>query len=215
MVRFQHFLNGIAILALLATAAVAQESTTPAPAETPAQAEPPATSDSPGTPDSQDTEEPADDFSLGEVPDEIETIELTPDLAKKALDVYVIVREKYKDADLENYDSLQDFVDQNAQGKFFDADVKAAGFTDVNQWNLAITTLSFAYSNTLEDQTDDIRQEIENVKNDPDLAQDIKDRMVKSFEAMIPSANNTKIVEELIKDQTYAEKLKGLDVESE
>jgi hypothetical protein len=209
MVRFQHCLNGIAILALLATAAVAQESTTPAPAETPGQAEPPT------TPDAPDAEEPADDFSLGEVPDEIETVELTSDMAKKALDVYVIVREKYKDADLENYDSLQDFVDQNAQGKFFDADVKAAGFTDVNQWNLAITTLSFAYSNTLEDQTDDIRQEIENVKNDPDLAQDIKDRMVKSFEAMIPSANNTKIVEELIKDQTYAEKLKGLDVESE
>ena len=40
------------------------------------------------------------------------------------MDAYVLVREKYKDAALENYESLQDFVDQNAQGKEFEADLK-------------------------------------------------------------------------------------------
>lgn len=203
MARFQHVLIGLALL--LAGPSMAQE-TSPAPVPDAA----PSATEEPSAP--EDASE--DDFSLGEVPT-IETMELTPDIAKRALDAYVSVREKYKDAALENYDTLQDFVENNAQGRAFEADIKAAGFPDVEQWNLAITTLGFAYSNTLEDQSEDIKQQIEEIKADGELAQDMKDRMAKSLEAMIPSENNTKIVEELIKDQTYAEKLKSLDVESE
>ncbi len=216
-------------------APAAPAAATPAPATPAAPATPDAASPAaPATPDAAATPEdgaasgqtppdanategqpPADDeVSLGEIP-EIQTIEMMADTARKALDAYLLVKEKYKDADLENYENLQDFVDQNAQGKAFEADIKGFGFANVNDWNLAITTLVFTYTNVVDDQTEDIRQQIEDIKADTELAQDMKDRMITSLTAMIPSENNRKVVEELIKDPAYAEKLKQLETEGE
>jgi hypothetical protein len=156
----------------------------------------------------------ADGLSVGEIP-AVETEELTPEMARKALDGYVMVHEKYKDSPLENYDDLQAFVDKDPKGKEFETDVKSFGFKDVNDWNLAITTLSFAYTNVLDDQTSDIKQQIEEVKADTEMAQDMKDRMTKSLQAMIPSDNNHKIVEDLIKDPAYSDKIKLLETTAE
>lgn len=155
-----------------------------------------------------------DDFSVGEIP-AVETVELTDDSARKALDAYVLVREKYKDAALENYESLQDFVDQNAQGKEFETDLKSFGFSDASTWNVTISTVSFAYANMLDDQSADIRQQIEEVKQDAEMAQDMRDRMVQALTAMIPSDNNKAVLERLAKDPVYSEKLKQLETEEE
>jgi hypothetical protein len=155
-----------------------------------------------------------DNMSLGEVP-QVETIELTDALARKALDVYVLVKDKYKDAELENYENLQDFVDQNPKGKEFEADVKAAGFASVNDWNTAITTLGYAYSGTIDDQSADIKQQVGEITADTTIAQDMKDRMIASLNALIPSDNNKKVITALIADQAYNDKLKQLDVNGE
>jgi hypothetical protein len=162
-----------------------------------------------------DGEEPViDDLSIGEIPI-IETVELTPDLAKHAIDGFLLVREKYKDAELENYENLQDFVDQNPQGKAFEADIKTFGFANVSDWNLAITTVGFTYTNIIDDQSEDIRQQIAEIQADTELAQDMKDRMIASLNAMIPSENNRKVVEDLMKDPVYVEHLKLLESEEE
>jgi hypothetical protein len=183
----------------------------PVPADPAAPAVDPSTSD----PSAADTEGgSADGLSVGEIP-AVETEELTPEMARKALDGYVMVHEKYKDSPLENYDDLQAFVDKDQKGKEFETDVKSFGFKDVNDWNLAITTLSFAYTNVLDDQTSDIKQQIEEVKADTEMAQDMKDRMTKSLQAMIPSDNNHKIVEDLIKDPAYSDKIKLLETTAE
>jgi hypothetical protein len=145
----------------------------------------------------------------------VETTELSADMAKRAIDVYAVVKEKYKDADIEQYDNLQDFVDQNPKGKEFETDIKASGFQSVNDWNLAVTTASFTYTNIVDDQTDDIKQQIEEIKKDADLSQEVKDRMSSSLAAMIPSDNNRKVIEELMKDPAYTEKVKILQVEEE
>jgi hypothetical protein len=158
--------------------------------------------------------EGGDQMSIGEVPS-VETEELTPDMARKALDAYVMVHDKYKDSPLENYEDLQAFVDKDPKGKDFESDVKTYGFKDVNDWNLAITTLSFAYTNVVDDQTGDIKQQIEEITSNTEMAQDMKDRMVKSLQAMIPSENNRKIVDELIKDTAYGEKIKLLETTAE
>jgi hypothetical protein len=155
-----------------------------------------------------------DDFSLGDIPI-VETVELSADVARKALDTYVLVREKYKDAALENFENLQDFVDQTPQGKLFEADVKAAGFADVNAWNTTITTLSFAYDNSIEDQTADIQQQISELQADVEMAQDMRERMITALKAMIPSDNNKKVLAELKLDAAYADKLKLLESEAE
>jgi hypothetical protein len=155
-----------------------------------------------------------DDFSIGDIPI-VETLELTLDKAKKALDTYVLVREKYKDAELENFENLQDFVDQTPQGKAFEVDVKAAGFADVTEWNTTITTLSFAYDNSVDDQTTDIQQQITELRADTEMAQDMRDRMITALNAMIPSENNKKVLEALKADTAFAEKLKLLESEGE
>lgn len=157
---------------------------------------------------------PEDEVSIGEIP-VVQMVELTPETAQKAVDAYVIVKEKYKDAELENFDSLQDFVDRDPLGKAFEADIKAAGFANVTDWNLAITTVGAAYSNIIDDQSTDIKQQIEEVEKDTELAQDMKDRIITSLNALIPSENNHKIVQQLIDNPAYTEKLKLLETEEE
>jgi hypothetical protein len=150
--------------------------------------------------------------SLGEIP-AVETVDLTPDLAKRALDAYIMVREKYKDANLEEYENLQDFVDETDLGKKFEADIKSYGFANVNEWNTAVTSVGVAYSGIVDDQSGDIRQQIEDVKKDNSIAQDMKDRMIASLNAMIPSDNNKKVVAEMMKDPGTVERLKLLGEE--
>lgn len=151
-----------------------------------------------------------DEMSLGEIP-EVVTVELTPETAKRAVDVFAMVREKYADANLEDFESLQDFVEKGELGPQLDSDIKAAGFADVTQWNVAITTVGFAYTAIADDQTEDIRLQIEDIRNDNTIAQDLKDKWIASLSAMIPSDNNRKIVQDLMADPRYLEKLKLLD----
>jgi hypothetical protein len=189
--------------------------TTPAtPLADPNQLEVPAPGDTDSTVDPSAADGSGEDVSMGEIPD-VEVIELKADVSRKALDAYVLVREKYKDENLEDYDSFPDFVAKSPKGKDFEADVKQAGFTSMDEWYAVITNLSFAYANLINDQTTDLKQQIEEIKSDTTMAQDMKDRMVKAISAMIPSDNNKKIVEEMSKDPAYAEKIKVLETESE
>lgn len=168
------------------------------------------TSEEPPPPEGEQPEFSEDDFNLGEIPD-IKSVELTVDMAKRALDTWLMVSEKYKDADLEAYDDLQEFVDKNEQGYAFETDIKSAGFVSVAEWNVAITSLSFAYSGVLDDPTAEIHAQIEEIKADDTLAQDLRDRMIASLSAMIPSENNKKVVQELLADPIYKEKLEQLE----
>jgi hypothetical protein len=183
------------------------------PAAPPAADAPPAPGDV-TQPPADDEAQPPDEPSLGEV-EEVKVVDLNPDMAQRALDAYVLLKEKYKDAQLENYESLQNFVDKDPQGKAFETDVKAAGFANVDDWNTAITTVSNAYSNIVNDQSADINQQIEEVQKDPELAQDMKDRLTNSLKALIPTENNRKVVQGLIDNAANAEKLKQLDTEGE
>lgn len=154
------------------------------------------------------------EVSIGEIPT-IETIELTPDIAKRALDSYIAAKEKYVDSDFDQFENLQDFVDQTDDGKRFEADIKAAGFANVSDWNLAITTLGLTYTSIIDDQSADLQQQIQEVEEDPHLAQDMKDTMIKALKSLIPSENNRKVIGDLMDDPVYGSRLKLLDIEEE
>lgn len=154
------------------------------------------------------------DVSIGDIPD-VKTEELTVDLAKKAIDGAQMVHDKYQDSPLENYDTLQDFVDKDPKGKQFETDVKALGFASIDDWNVAVTSVSVAYNNILDDQTADIKQQIEDITKSADMAQDMKDKAIKSLNASLPSANNTKIIQDLMKDKKYGEEIKLLETTEE
>ncbi len=210
----------LAVLATFAVAAFIPANThfaNAAPLEDPeAPLAPPAAAGPPDgglAPDDWDSPD-ANEVSVGEIPT-IETIELTPDIAKRALDSYIAAKEKYVDSDFDQFENLQDFVDQTDDGKKFEADIKAAGFANVSDWNLAITTLGLTYSSVIDDQSADLQLQIQEVEEDPQLAQDMKDTMIKALKSLIPSENNRKVIEGLMDDPVYGDRLKLLDIEEE
>ena len=71
-------------------------------------------------------------------------VAIPADIAHRAVDTLALVKDKYQDSNLENYENWQDFVDQTDDGKRFEADSKAAGFATVDEWNVAITNGGFA-----------------------------------------------------------------------
>ena len=206
---------GAAFIGLLTMTSSYAQQAAPVDPKKPAAQATPALDAKPADPSAADSSGAGpDDMSIGEIPD-VQTEELTPDLARKALDGYALVHVKYQDSPLEDYQDLQEFVDKDPKGKDFEKDIKGFGFTSVNDWNLAVTSLSFAYTNVLDDQTGDLKQQMDEITADNTMAQDMKDRMIKSLKAMIPSDNNKKIVDDLIKDSVYAEKIKLLETSEE
>ena len=93
--------------------------------------------------------------------------------------------------------------------------MKAAGFPNVDEWNIVITTVSSAYANITNDQSADITQQIDEVQKDTELAQDMKDKLTNSLKALIPTENNRKVVQALIDNTANTEKLKLLETEDE
>ena len=93
--------------------------------------------------------------------------------------------------------------------------MKAAGFANVMEWNTAFTAVGFAYAAIVDDQTSDIEAQIADLEADTEIATDMKDRMIASLRAMIPSDNNKKVIEDLLDDPVYGDKLKQLDLVEE
>ena len=138
----------------------------------------------------------------------IPSVELTIETAKRALDAYERVGTKYNDQGLADYDSLEKFVASTEAGKKLEAEVKEFGFSDISDWNAAITSVTTAYNTILHDQGEDIRNQIDAVKADKTLSQAKKNRIIASLNALIPSDNNKTVIKALMKDSVYAEKLK-------
>jgi hypothetical protein len=152
---------------------------------------------------------PPDEMSLGEVPPD-QTVELTLDVAKKAIDAFVLVRDKYADTTIYQYETLEEFVEKTDEGKRFDGDIKTFGFSTVGEWNVAISTVGLTYTAVSDGPAYDIAAQIDEIKADMTIAKDMKDRMIASLSSLIPSENNKKVLNDLIKDPNYSEKLRLL-----
>ena len=141
----------------------------------------------------------------------VETVELTLDAAKRALDAFADVRDKYNDQGIENFESLEEFVTNTDAGKRLEADIKAHGFSDVTEWNKTVTTVSFAYSAVFDGQETDIRRQIEAIRNDRGLDEAERGQILAYLDSLLPSENNKKVLRELLDDPIYRERLKLLD----
>lgn len=153
---------------------------------------------------------PPDSPELGAVAP-VETVELTLDSAKRALDAFADVRDKYNDQGIEKYESLKEFVAKTDAGKRLEADIKTHGFSDVTEWNKAVTTVSFAYSAVFDGQETDIRRQIEAIRNDGGLNEAERSQILTYLDSLLPSENNKKVLRELLDDPIYRERLKLLD----
>jgi len=162
-------------------------------------------SDNDNTNENDNTQEMAPAIST------VETVELTPDLAKRAIDGFVKLKKNYQDTDIAEYESLEQFVAQAKEGPALEKDIKSFGFKTVGEWNTAITSVSFAYAALSGTHEDEIRQELENIEKEVDLDQQMKTSLVEGLRSMLPSDNNKKIVADLNMQKVWAEKLKLLE----
>jgi hypothetical protein len=142
-----------------------------------------------------------------------ETVELTIDIAKRALDALAEVRDKYTTEGIENYVTLEEFVAETEAGKRLEADIMAHGFADITDWNVAIMAVGFAYSAIIYDYEADLRQQIEDVRNDPNLDEEMRAQLVAGLTALLPSRGNRIVVQALLDDPTYRDKLRLLQEE--
>jgi hypothetical protein len=136
------------------------------------------------------------------------TVELTADLARRALDAYAEVLDKYSDEELAGYETLEDFVAGSEAGKRLEADIIKFGFANVTEWNNAIMAVGFAYNAVVDDSEEGIREQIEEIRAAPDIAEDERTRLIASLNALLPSDGNKTILRQLLNDPIYREKLK-------
>ena len=153
---------------------------------------------------------PFEDLEDGQIP-LVETVELTFEIAKNAVNALSEVRDKYDGRGIDEFETLEEFVENTQAGKELQADVQRYGFANITEWNRAISSVGFAYSAISNDEETLIREQISDIKDDPDIAEPTRVKMIASLEAMIASTNNKAIIRQLLDDTYYAAKLKLLD----
>ena len=145
--------------------------------------------------------------------EELDTENLTVDAAKRAIDAFAEVRDKYNDAGLENYESLEEFVAETAAGKRLEAEIRSYGFSDITDWNETIMAVGIAYSAFVYDYAADLRQQIRAVRDDPTIEDELRAQLITGLNALMPSINNRVVMQELFNDQSYRDKLRLLEEE--
>jgi hypothetical protein len=139
-----------------------------------------------------------------------EQVPLTEDAAKRAIDAFIKLKSAYQDTDIAEYETLEQFVAEAKEGPALEADIKSFGFQSVGEWNNTIMSVSFAYAAVATTQEQEILQELESIRNDPSLEEELKRSLVQSLESMLPSSQNKDVVKKLNEDKVWAEKLKML-----
>lgn len=138
------------------------------------------------------------------------TVELTGEVARRALDAFADVRDKYDDEELEGYDTLEDFVAGSESGKRLEADITRHGFADVTEWNNAIMAVGFAYNAVVDESEAGIREQIDEIRQDASIGEDERTRLIASLNALLPSDNNKAILRDLLNDPIYRDRLRLL-----
>lgn len=161
-------------------------------------------------PEGDEYANPSEPYDINDIPALIR-LDLTIDIAKRAIDAFADVGSRYDDKGLYDYPTLEAYVAKTEPGKQLETDIKKYGFKDVVEWNTAIMNVSFAFGSLLHDQEADIRDQIKSVRADKTLSAEKKQRIVASLTALISTKENIEIIRELKKLPTYEKKLNLLE----
>ncbi len=140
------------------------------------------------------------------------SVELSLDAARRALDAYAAVRERYIGDDLDHYPTLEAFAAASAAGRRFAADISSFGFSGVGEWNRIIVSIGYALDAVVDNADRDIRAQIARLEQDQTLSPGKRARMIANLKAQLPSESNKIIVRQLILDPLYRDKLALLAV---
>jgi hypothetical protein len=140
----------------------------------------------------------------------VKTVELTPELARRAIDGFVLARDKYANSSIDQYETLEEFASKSEDGRKLQADIKTLGFDSLEAWEVAIGTVSLTFGAVSEGSDYDVPQQIEEVKKDSSMSEERKAQMIAWLNSLIPSPNNKAAILEVMKDDGYREKLRLL-----
>ncbi len=149
---------------------------------------------------------PYDDWRLEDLP-AINPVDLDLALAKRAVDAFAALNNRYNDQNIAQYETLEEFVAKTEAGKKLEAEIQTFGFRDITQWNNTITMVSITYSAIIYDQATEIRDQINQVQKDGKLDKKTKTEMLARLRNMIPTEKNSAVVKQLIKEPGYEKKL--------
>jgi hypothetical protein len=140
----------------------------------------------------------------------VKTVELTPELAKKAIDGFVLARDKYANSTIDQYETLEEFASKSEEGRKLEDDIKGLGFKSLAEWEVAIGTVSLTFGAVSEGSDYDVPQQIEEVKRDASMSEERKGQLIAWLNSLMPSPNNKAAILEVMKDEGYREKLRLL-----
>jgi len=164
----------------------------------------------PTSPPIQEPVEPDEEFNVEDIP-AIERVELTLDLAKRAISAFAQVGTKYDDKGLNDYPTLKEFVEKTDAGKALQKEIQQHGFKDISEWNTAIMNVNFAYGALIEDPTHGVQDQIKEVRESTTIPDDKKLRIIASLNALIPPKSNIEIIRQLNMLPEYRKKLNLLN----
>ncbi len=145
-----------------------------------------------------------------EIPD-VEAVELTPDMARRALDAFADIQDLTDDPAIDDYPTLAEYAKATEKGREMEARIRRHGFRDIAEWNTVIVNLGFALTAVQEGTDQPILDQISAVESSKALPEARKKALIRRLKLLIPSKNNRQVVRTLMKDPVYAEKLKLLD----
>lgn len=137
---------------------------------------------------------------------QVPKVELTEDSAKRAVDTYLTLREKYGDRvpaagkTAPAGQALADAADAQSI-------ITGNGFSDTADWQNTITNVALAYGFSKENKAGEFDAKIEELKNNTELPAGMRDQLVRTMTQLRPSDNNLKVVQSLAADSTYGAKL--------
>lgn len=140
------------------------------------------------------------------------SVELTLGGARRALDAYAAVRERYIADDLDHYPTLEAFAASSPAGRRFAGDIKSFGFSGVGEWNRIIVSIGYALDAVVDNSERDIDAQIARAERNNNLSPGKRARMIANLKAQLPSESNKIIVRQLILDPLYRDKLALLAV---
>ena len=144
-----------------------------------------------------------------DIPD-VEAVDYTLDQARRALDVLAEVYGKFEDSEIEKYPTLQEFAEKSPRGGKLKEIVRKHGFKSVKEWSNIIANIGFAYS-SLQEGDEELLRQLEEVKADTKMDKERKARLLRYYDALIPSENNKRVLRELMEDKAYVAKLHLLE----
>ena len=139
---------------------------------------------------------------------------LTLETARNAVDSLILLREKYKDhkfkGKADGPAGVIEGMKNSKVSKDIQADLKKYGFSSIDDWVTTFMSVGLAVSYVQRDMDSRMKKKIAEIKQNTEMPEILKKRLLDMLTAMIPPKGNAAIARQLLDDPGYAAKLKTL-----